>query len=131
MGVLGHELLFGLIGVTSQTSQTDKGPDGTKLAENIRDGDEWALEYINLNRLQAITEAFDDDGSGFVTIAEVNQFTASCPDDWRYVTPIYAVYFESLRCQNSLPHWLAYWAIGMQYYLAIMVLTSFVHFALD
>lgn len=48
--------------------------------------DEWAVEYITINRLQAIAEAFDDDGSGFITIAEVNQFTSSRPKDWRYVS---------------------------------------------
>ncbi|PIL33322.1 hypothetical protein GSI_04773 [Ganoderma sinense ZZ0214-1] len=59
-------------------------------------GDKWALGWINVSRLQAITEAFDDDASGFITIAEVNDFTASRPEDW------------------SLLHWLAYWAIGWQ-----------------
>ncbi|KAH9913469.1 uncharacterized protein BXZ73DRAFT_106942 [Epithele typhae] len=62
----------------------------------VSDQDEWALEWINMNRLQAIAEAFDDDASGFVTIAEVNTFTSSRPKEW------------------SLPHWLAYWAIGWQ-----------------
>ena len=57
--------------------------DGTRVS----DQDEWALECINMNRLQSIAEAFDDDSSGFVTIAEVNQFTSSRPKDWRYVTP--------------------------------------------
>ncbi|KAI0767714.1 hypothetical protein C8Q74DRAFT_1203793 [Fomes fomentarius] len=58
--------------------------------------DEWAIEYINLSRLQAVAEAFDDDASGFITIAEVNHFTSTRPKDW------------------SLIHWLAYWAIGWQ-----------------
>lgn len=53
--------------------------------EGISDRDEWALKYINIRRLQAISEAFDDDGSGFVTIAEVNELTRSCPEDWRCV----------------------------------------------
>ncbi|KAF7329876.1 VPS13 domain-containing protein [Mycena kentingensis (nom. inval.)] len=56
--------------------------------------DEWALEYIDVVNLQAISEAFDDDASGFVTTAEVNAFTAGRPLDW------------------SLPRWIAYWAIG-------------------
>ena len=43
-----------------------------------------------MNRLQSIAEAFDDDSSGFVTIAEVNQFTSSRPKDWRYVTPSFS-----------------------------------------
>ena len=51
----------------------------------MHDEDEWALEWINTVRLQAIMEAFDDDGSGLITIAEVNHFTASCPKDWRCV----------------------------------------------
>ncbi|KAJ7757035.1 hypothetical protein B0H16DRAFT_1721499 [Mycena metata] len=56
--------------------------------------DEWALEYISVLRLQAISEAWDDDASGFVTVAEVNAFTTARPLDW------------------SLPRWIAYWAVG-------------------
>ena len=46
--------------------------------------DEWTLEYINVSRLQAIIEAFDDDASGYITVGEANAFTASRPVDWRY-----------------------------------------------
>ncbi|KAH7885442.1 hypothetical protein F5I97DRAFT_1830577 [Phlebopus sp. FC_14] len=56
--------------------------------------DHWALSYINITRIQPILEAFDDDGSGFVSIKEANAFTSSRPKGW------------------SLPHWLAYWAAG-------------------
>ena len=59
---------------------------GETALSRVADQDEWALEWININRLQAIIEAFDDDASGFITIAEVNQFTASRPKGWRYVT---------------------------------------------
>ncbi|KAA1475032.1 hypothetical protein DENSPDRAFT_841746 [Dentipellis sp. KUC8613] len=59
-----------------------------------RKDDEWALQQISLRRLPAILEAFDDDGSGYVSTAEVNRFTAECPDDW------------------SLLRWTAYWARG-------------------
>ncbi|KAI9062327.1 hypothetical protein FKP32DRAFT_1612624 [Trametes sanguinea] len=62
----------------------------------ITEQDEWTLEYISVTRLQAIIEAFDDDASGFITISEVNTFTASKPHDW------------------SLLHWMAYWAVGWQ-----------------
>lgn len=58
--------------------------------------DVWALKYINISRAQELLEAFDDDASGFVTVNEVNNFTQSRPRDW------------------SLPHWIAYWAIGWQ-----------------
>ena len=47
--------------------------------------DESTLEYINTARVQAVIEAFDDDASGFITLAEVNTFTNACPENWRYV----------------------------------------------
>jgi len=47
--------------------------------------DEWALQYINLNYVRNIMEAFDEDVSGFVTIKEANYFTGSRPLDWRWV----------------------------------------------
>ncbi|KAI0644519.1 hypothetical protein C8Q79DRAFT_1011558 [Trametes meyenii] len=63
---------------------------------NMSNEDKWAVNYIDFNSISAITEAFDDDASGFITISEVNQFTSSRPEGW------------------SLLHWLAYWAIGWQ-----------------
>lgn len=46
--------------------------------------DQWALEYMTVVRVQPLIEALDDDVSSFVTIAEVNKFTSSRPEDWRY-----------------------------------------------
>ncbi|KAJ7901712.1 hypothetical protein B0H14DRAFT_1250148 [Mycena olivaceomarginata] len=63
--------------------------------------DDWALAYLNVSRLQSISEAFDDDASGFVTVAEANTFTTSRPIDW------------------SLCHWIAYWAIGFHQSLSV------------
>ena len=51
----------------------------------VTEQDEWTLEYINVTRLQAIIEAFDDDASGFITVGEANAFTTARPADWRYV----------------------------------------------
>ncbi|KAJ6570836.1 hypothetical protein DFH09DRAFT_1462750 [Mycena vulgaris] len=65
--------------------------------------DQWALEYINVVRLQQISEAFDDDASGFVTVAEANAFTTMRPLGW------------------SLPHWLAYWGAGHHQAMQIYV----------
>lgn len=48
-----------------------------------KDEDQWALQYLNLLHLQPIMEAFDDDGTGFVSVMEVNTFTTSRPKDWR------------------------------------------------
>ncbi|KAI9464115.1 hypothetical protein BJY52DRAFT_887632 [Lactarius psammicola] len=56
--------------------------------------DAWAIKFIDVTRLQPILEAFDDDASGFITISEMNRFTSSRPADW------------------SLPHWVAFWAVG-------------------
>ncbi|KAJ7228211.1 hypothetical protein GGX14DRAFT_346568 [Mycena pura] len=61
---------------------------------NTRIADDWALQYLTVSRLQSISEAFDDDASGFVTVAEANTFTSSRPLDW------------------SLVKWLALWAVG-------------------
>ncbi|KAF8529742.1 hypothetical protein BU17DRAFT_36449, partial [Hysterangium stoloniferum] len=79
-------------------------PDGTTpedvVAQEKHPDDEWALAYINTVRLQPISEAFDDDASGFITLAEVNTLTTSRPLGW------------------SLPHWIAYWAVGWHMTLA-------------
>lgn len=48
--------------------------------------DKWALECLNVNYISAISEALDDDGSGFLTISKVNRFTSSRPEGWRYDT---------------------------------------------
>ncbi|KAM5543336.1 hypothetical protein V8D89_003210 [Ganoderma adspersum] len=79
-----------------QVKRKREAPHTEHVKTRLADEDEWALEWININRLQAIIEAFDDDASGFITVEEVNYFTTSRPKEW------------------SLPHWLAYWAIGWQ-----------------
>ena len=48
--------------------------------------DAWAIKFIEVSRLQPISEAFDDDASGFITISEMNRFTSSRPQDWRLVS---------------------------------------------
>lgn len=45
--------------------------------------DDWALEYITISRIQPLLEAFDDDASSLVSVAEVNTFTTARPKDWR------------------------------------------------
>lgn len=51
--------------------------------ESVADSDRWALQYIGVNYVRSILEAFDDDASGFVTVGEANNFTRSRPLDWR------------------------------------------------
>ncbi|KAJ7657340.1 hypothetical protein DFH06DRAFT_991084, partial [Mycena polygramma] len=64
-------------------------PGGAKIED-----DRWALAYITVARLQAILEAVDDDGTGFVSIKEANDFALSRPEGW------------------SLLSWVAFWAAG-------------------
>ncbi|KAG6845148.1 hypothetical protein H0H87_012944 [Tephrocybe sp. NHM501043] len=58
--------------------------------------DRWALVYINVAYVQPILEAVDDDGTGFISVKEVNTFVGERPESW------------------TLPHWIAYWAAGWQ-----------------
>ncbi len=48
--------------------------------------DSWALEYITMSNIQPLIEALDDDGSSFVRVNEVNEFTSSRPEGWRQVS---------------------------------------------
>ena len=59
---------------------------GLSLIASSSNPDAWAIKYINLTWVQPILEAFDDDTSGFITIAEVNTFTSSRPVGWRLVS---------------------------------------------
>jgi hypothetical protein len=63
------------------TSETQ----GTGTIDGSINSDAWAIKFIDLTWLQPISEAFDDDASGFITITEVNRLTSSRPGDWRFV----------------------------------------------
>lgn len=58
---------------------------GKSRAAKREDADAWALSYLNPANAQTLSEAFDEDASGFITIREVNEFISSKPDGWRYV----------------------------------------------
>jgi hypothetical protein len=58
------------------------GPKGGDISLN---SDAWAIKFIDLAWLQPISEAIDDDASGFISVTEVNHFTSSRPADWRFV----------------------------------------------
>ena len=57
------------------------------LVNNTDDSesDDWTIEYMDTKWLPSIAESFDDDGSGYITVAEINRFTQSRPDTlkWR------------------------------------------------
>ncbi|KAG8881280.1 hypothetical protein FRB98_004439 [Tulasnella sp. 332] len=56
--------------------------------------DMWTLHYMRPLFIIPIQDAIDEDGSGFVSIHEINEFTRPKPKDM------------------SLPVWIAYWAQG-------------------
>lgn len=70
--------------------------------------DKWALAYLNILHVQPILEAFDDDGTGFVSVKEANEFTSSRPKDWRLAATIFCMHaisrthFISEACCNGL-----------------------------
>lgn len=53
-----------------------------RLAKS-RTEDKWLLDLLTFKNVPKILEAFDGDGSGFVSIWEVNEFTSACPEGWR------------------------------------------------
>ena len=60
--------------------------------------DDWAYHYISVAWLQPIMEAFDDDGSGYITVTEVNRFTETMPKDlkWTCVNVLNPPYCTSI-----------------------------------
>ncbi|KAI0088301.1 hypothetical protein BDY19DRAFT_190628 [Irpex rosettiformis] len=95
------------------SSGTVEKPDSSTIAEMSEDS--WAHHYVDIKYLQPIMDAVDDDGSGHVTITELNRFTEELPTSlgWRYEDSVYSVIF-STEHNSSLTVWLAYWAIGWQ-----------------
>lgn len=81
-------------------------------APGISDSDQWALEYLGVSWLQPLMDAFDEDASGYVTIAEVNRLMDTRPSEltWRYVQLVFT--WARTDQISSIPHWMAYWAIG-------------------
>ena len=57
----------------------------TDLLPDTAVEDSWALEYVTVRLIQPLVEAIDDDGSSFVTVNELNEFTSSRPKGWRRV----------------------------------------------
>ncbi|KAK7043656.1 hypothetical protein VNI00_008267 [Paramarasmius palmivorus] len=66
-----------------------------QLQHNEPHPDKWTLEFMSrIIFYPAIGDAIDDDGSGFVSIYEVNRFFRRKPEGWKS------------------PEWIAYWGIG-------------------
>ena len=54
---------------------------------SVTASDDWTLEFMSVPYFQRLKEAFDEDGSGYVTIGGVNNFVGAQPSElgWRYV----------------------------------------------
>lgn len=74
--------------------ETPVTPTRPSALVTINQDDKWCLRYLSIQYLPSITEVFDDDGSGFIKVSEVNSFTDEIPKDW------------------SLLKWIAYWNGG-------------------
>jgi hypothetical protein len=85
---------------------------GTDATNSSSNADAWAMKFIDVMPVQPIMEAFDDDASGFVTVTKVNAFTSSRPLEWRLVLHRLIISDRPYLMGSSLPHWLAFWAVG-------------------
>ncbi|TRM70480.1 hypothetical protein BD626DRAFT_449032 [Schizophyllum amplum] len=68
--------------------------DTSQQRKRDTDDEQWAIDALTMVTIQPISEAFDDDGTGFISTHEVNALTSSRPEDW------------------SLLRWLVYWGEG-------------------
>ncbi|KAG1800711.1 hypothetical protein EV424DRAFT_1331971, partial [Suillus variegatus] len=86
---------------------------------NVDPADKWCLKYLSVFYIPGLSEGFDGDANGLVSIREVNAFTSAMPLGW------------------TLPQALAYWAAGKkvdsQYYHARIeqVLNSMIYAQAD
>lgn len=74
--------------MTLRDHYRDRAESSAMMSYGQSSSDDWAFEYISAKYLQPIMEAFDDDGSGYVTYQEVNEFVEAKPDhlNWRCVS---------------------------------------------
>ena len=87
----------------------------TNPSDKLANTDDWAAQFISLAWLQPITEVFDENRSGYISITELNRFTDSIPEDleWRSTYCYHLLLQELLTVLlDSLKHWIAYWTVG-------------------
>jgi hypothetical protein len=65
---------------------------------SIDPADKWCLKYLSVFYVPSLSEGFDGDANGLVSVREVNTFTSAIPLGW------------------TLPKALAYWAAGKNYH---------------
>lgn len=86
-----HNVKARLFVITLRDHFADKGQDSAAPSASGQSGkpknpqDSWAGQYVSVKYLRPIMDAIDDDGSGHITITEVNRFMEELPAslDWR------------------------------------------------
>ncbi|KAF8498040.1 hypothetical protein BU17DRAFT_103126 [Hysterangium stoloniferum] len=68
--------------------------EGARSSMESVEKDKWCIQYLSLARVPAIAEAIDDDVSGFIKVAEVNDFYRAKPEG------------------SSMLRWITFWAAG-------------------
>lgn len=64
--------------------------------------DKWCLKYLTVFYVPSLSESFDNDANGLVSIREVNSFTSAIPQDWTLI--------------RALAYWAAGWRVDSQHY---------------
>ncbi|KAG2091983.1 uncharacterized protein F5147DRAFT_779833 [Suillus discolor] len=85
----------------------------------IDPADEWCLKYLSVFYISSLSEIFDDDANGLVSVREVNAFTSAI--------------LPGLSLLQALAYWAPGWRVDSQYYHARIeqVLNSMVHAQAD
>ncbi|TDL25430.1 hypothetical protein BD410DRAFT_785363 [Rickenella mellea] len=78
----------------AESEATDAAVDTAFSREPPAEADKWCLQYLSIQNVSPIAEAIDDDVSGFIKIAEVNNFSNDKPEG------------ISMLC------WITFWAAG-------------------
>jgi hypothetical protein len=65
----------------SDVDETDVASSPITTDDSILADKEY-LQYLSTPYVGALSEAMDEDGSGFIRISEINMFCAGKPDNW-------------------------------------------------
>jgi hypothetical protein len=68
----------------------------------IDPADKWCLKYLSVFYVPSLSEGFDGDANGLVSVREVNTFTSAIPLGW--------------TLPKALAYWAAGWRVDSQYY---------------
>ncbi|KAG1800709.1 hypothetical protein EV424DRAFT_419736 [Suillus variegatus] len=108
------------VSVMSDSEGEDRElPAADKKLPNVDPADKWCLKYLSIFYVPSLSEGFDGDANGLISIREVNAFTSAMPLGW--------------TVPQALAYWAAGWRVDSQYYHARIeqVLNSMVYAQAD